>query len=374
MAKKNKKENKTVSDPIFMLPPYKVESVILAAAETIDWGLELFSIPALWKQTQGKGIKVAVLDTGIDFQHPDLAEAILDSKDFTKSRSGASDVQGHGTHVAGIIAARKDSRGVVGVSPMAQLLIGKVLGDNGSGSAESVTNGIRWAIEKKANIISMSLGTSVPDEGIHNAIKDAVKENIFVICAAGNSGPQLDTVDYPGAFPETIAVGAIDREKTVPRFSSRGQQVDIVAPGDNILSTYPPRNFATLSGTSMATPFVSGIVALMLSKHREYGGSTPVNTQEQLVEHLRKTAIDMGPLGFDPHYGFGLINPEELLRSQALKLLNLVAEEDLTETGLKKVQAFLGGAIKAAANGESYLEGSIRDIVGETRGGIKIRL
>ncbi len=302
-------------DPIFVLPPYKVEQVLITSAEIIDWGLEMFAIPNLWKQTKGQGIKVAVLDTGIVLRHPEFIGAIEEARDFTRSPSGPHDVEGHGTHVAGIIAARQNRGGVVGVAPLAKLLVGKVLGDNGYGTAQQLVRGIRWAIDQKADIISMSLGSPIPSPEIHEAIKAAIQAGIFVVCAAGNSGPDLDTVDYPGLYPETIAVGAIDRRRRVAKFSSRGQGVDIVAPGDQILSTYPPRGVAVLSGTSMATPFVSGVVALMLAKHRDFGGQTVVKTQADLIEHLRKTAIDAGAPGFDPYYGFGLINPEALLLS-----------------------------------------------------------
>lgn len=306
-------QNKQKGHPIFTLPPYKVKKVVLSVSETIDWGLDMFAIPSFWKQTKGKDIKIAVLDTGVAFHHPDIASAVEDVRDFTDSQAGPSDLQGHGTHVAGIIAARENSRGLVGVAPLAQLLIGKVLGDNGYGTDESVARGIRWAIDQRANVISMSLGSLSPSERIYEAIKAAIDEGIFVICAAGNEGPDLGTVSYPGAYDETVSVGSIDRNQRVPYYSSRGKEVDIVAPGDDILSTYPPNTFAVLSGTSMATPFVSGVVALMLAKHRDFGGKTPVRNQKDLIEHLSKTAIDAGPIGFDPHYGFGLINPKDLL-------------------------------------------------------------
>ncbi len=367
--------NRTVRDdePIFRLPPYRVEEVMVTASEAVDWGLRLFHIPDFWRQTQGEGVKVAVLDTGADFTHPDLQGSFFDAQDFTGSPYGPHDVQGHGTHVAGTIGARQDQRGVVGVAPKTKLLIGKVLGDNGAGSARSVADGILWAVEKKADIISMSLGSGSPSDTIHEAVKTAVAAGVFVICAAGNEGPRLDTVGYPGAFPETVAVGSIDRRKKVSRFSSRGSQVDVVAPGDQVLSTYPPRTYATLSGTSMATPFVSGVVALMVAKHREHGGGTPMDTQQQLLEHLRKTAIDAGPDGVDPSYGWGLINPQSLLMGDAARCLRLLAAEDLTENGWKKLEQFIGGQLEAPVSGETYLEGTLRDGHGEVRGGIRIR-
>ncbi|NCZ53939.1 MAG: subtilisin Carlsberg, partial [Verrucomicrobia bacterium] len=126
--------------------------------------------------------------------------------------------------------------------------------------------------------------------------------------------PDLDTVGYPAGFPEMVAVGSIDRQKKLSSFSSRGRQVDIVAPGDQITSCYPPRSYAVLSGTSMATPFVSGVVALMLAKHRKLGGKTPIETQQDLIEHLCRSSDDAGKAGFDPLYGCGIINPAKLIR------------------------------------------------------------
>lgn len=332
------------NEPIFTLPPYKVEQVFTTMAETIDWGIEIVGVPNLWRQTKGENVKVAVLDTGIAFEHPDLKDAILDAKDFTNSRSGPSDLQGHGSHCAGTIAARENSSGVIGAAPLCKLLVGKVLGDNGSGSSNAVASGIRWAVDKGADVISMSLGSSVSSPQIHEAVKDAVAAGVFIIAAAGNEGPSLDTVGYPGAYPETVAVGAISQNRKIASFSSRGNMVDIVAPGDKILSTYPPRGLATLSGTSMATPLVAGVVALMLSKHKSFGGVSPIKTQKDLMEHLRRTAIDLGPSGYDPSYGAGLINPEQLLMMNGIgdSLVALLLEQsDLTDAGKKKLNKFL---------------------------------
>jgi subtilisin family serine protease len=160
----------------------------------------------------------------------------------------------------------------------------------------------------------MSLGSPEPDEEIHQALLIAISKGIFVITAAGNEGPDLDTVGYPAGFPEMVAVGSIDRRKRLSQFSSRGRQVDVVAPGDEITSCYPPRSYATLSGTSMATPFISGVVALALAKHRKIGGKTPLRTQQDLIEHLCRTSADAGLAGFDPLYGCGIVNPLKLIQ------------------------------------------------------------
>ena len=174
-----------MSRPIHRLPPFKVDKVMLATAETIDWGLKLFGIPPLWKETQGEGIKVGVLDTGIALEHPDLQPAILEARDFTRSPSAAYDAQGHGTHVSGIIAARRNAHGIVGVAPESKIISAKVLNDEGVGTSQDIVAGIQWAVEKGADILSMSLGSSEPDEEIHQALLLAISKGIFVITAAG---------------------------------------------------------------------------------------------------------------------------------------------------------------------------------------------
>jgi subtilisin family serine protease len=296
----------------FRLPPYTVEATLTALAETIDWGLAAYGVPAQWKATRGENIRVAVLDTGIDARHPDLADAIDRARDFTASWHGSSDRQGHGTHVAGTIAARANEVGVIGVAPLCRLLIAKVLGDDSSGTSGSVAAGVDWAVDSGADILSMSLGSPQPATEIHAAIRRAVAKGKFVICAAGNDGRDR-SVGYPARWEETVAVGAVNRTGSVARFSSRGPEVDICAPGQDVLSTFPGGRYAKLSGTSMATPFVAGVVALMLAKHRARGGATPVNNHSQLVEHLKRTARDAGPAGHDPAYGYGLIDPASVV-------------------------------------------------------------
>ena len=242
---------------------------------------------------------------------------MLAARDFSGSSTGYRDQAGHGTHVAGVIAARQDDQGVVGICPgLADsgggLLVGKVLGDDGAGTDAAVAMGIDWAASQGAQLISMSLGSPSPSESLHAAIRNAVHAGIFVICAAGNNGAD-NSVDYPGRWIETIAVAAVDRHGRVASFSSRGPEVDIAAPGQDILSTFPGNRHAKLSGTSMATPFVTGVVALMLAKHREPGSVTPIQNVSDLREHLARTATDAGSPGKDPAYGYGLINPASML-------------------------------------------------------------
>lgn len=295
------------------LPPYRVQLVTQALAEVVDWGLSAYRIPSHWKDTRGQGVRVAVLDTGLDTDHPDLAGAIDDARDFTGSRAGVEDRVGHGTHVVGTIGARRNEQGVIGVAPECRLLVAKVLGDDGAGASEWVAAGIDWACEEGADILSLSLGSPRPDATLRDAVARAAARGKFLICAAGNTG-RPNSVDYPARWPDTVAVGAVDRDGRLASFSSQGDEVDLCAPGADVLSTYRDGGYAKLSGTSMAAPFVTGVTALLLSKHRSQGGATLVATREQLVEHLLRTATDAGPTGKDPQYGYGLINPDGALR------------------------------------------------------------
>ena len=234
--------------PVFKIPPFQVEKLILSMSEVVGWGLQMFNIPQTWTSTEGEGVVIGVADNGISLGHPDLRDNIKDAKDFTKSPSGPSDTSGHGTHIAGIIAASRNNDGMVGVAPKAKIVSAKVLGDDGTGTNMSVANGIRWLVDQKVHIINMSLGSPSPDPNIRAAVKYALDHGVFLLAAAGNSGPSLDSVMYPARWPEVIAVGSIDRNKSISRFSSRGDRVDICAPGESIFSCYPPSSYAKLSG------------------------------------------------------------------------------------------------------------------------------
>lgn len=302
-------------EPIYRLPPFRIEATFTpqTLAETIDWGLAMLNVPSHWQRTAGRGVRVAVLDTGIDADHPDLAAAIDDLYDFTRSRSGTADANGHGTHTAGIVAARKNGGGVVGVAPECRLIVGKVLGDDGSGSSSGVAAGVDWACDQGADVINLSLGSPDSDPRLHAAIQRATAKGKFVIAAAGNAG-RANSVGYPARWNETVAIAAVDRHGRLAGFSSQGPEVDLAAPGQDVLSTFLRGGYAKLSGTSMAAPFVAGVVALLVSLHRNAADAkTPLRTIDELREHLLRTARDAGPVGHDPGYGWGLVNPDSLL-------------------------------------------------------------
>jgi len=313
-------------EPIFRLPHFTMERVVKALSETYDWSLQFLGIPEAWKLAKGAGVTVAILDTGCDLNHPDLQGAIADYARFAPS--GFPDVEdrvGHGTWCAGMIGARANGVGVCGVAPDCKLLIGKVLGDDGSGSEQSIAAGVSWAMSKGADIISLSLGGPMMSNSTRAKFQSFVRQpEHFAFGAAGNDGNKTD-VDFPAKWPELICVGAVDKAGNPTDFSNGGPRVDIWAPGYQMLSTIPG-GYGRMSGTSMATPEAAAIGALALSKHRAHGGNSDLQTTEQMRDHLKKTAkhgvigpadllnaIDVSPAvppvvpgvpGIDPNAGF----------------------------------------------------------------------
>ena len=275
--------------------------------ERINWAGSILGIPDVWSVTQGEGTKVAILDTGIDTDHPDLANAIIDTKDFTND--GIEDANGHGTHCAGIVGARLNGVGFVGVAPKSDLLIGKVLDNNGSGAYSWITDGIYWAVDSGANIISMSLGGPGSDPDMYQAIQYALFYGVHVICAAGNEGSlYTNSIGYPGRYGGVITVASHDYNGNPSGFSSKGGEVDLMAPGSDIWSTYKDGGYAELSGTSMATPFVAGLAALIVAKHtKSNSNNTPLDNNEDLRNHLLRMATHPGY--HDNQSGYGPLQP-----------------------------------------------------------------
>lgn len=298
------------ADDLWRLPPYETNmlGVVMAKSEVQDWGIVLAHIPNAWKKTRGKGIRIGICDTGKPV-HEDLDGAIVAAKDFTGSASGVVDRQGHSTHVCAIIGARQNDKGVVGVGPEDELVAAKVLGDDGSGSSQSVSNGVSWCVDQGCDVINLSLGSSQPDPVIRKAIQYARSKGVFVVAAGGNSGPGENTVDYPGQWPEVIAVGAINKLLELAKFSSRGPQIDVAAPGQDILSAYLNNTYAKLSGTSMAAPFVAGCVGLILAYHKQ-NGTQPPKTVDDMIAALTQGSTDAGPPGKDPWFGNGIVDVE----------------------------------------------------------------
>ena len=274
--------------------------------EFADWGIWLTRLPDIWSDTQGEGVRVAVLDTGVDPDHPDLQDGIDAAEDFTGD--GIEDANGHGTHCAGIVGARLNGVGLVGAAPRCRLLIGKVLDNQGRGSYRQIAAGIDWAVNQRADIVSLSLGGPESSDLLFRAVHRALSKGVFIVCAAGNEGSVFrNSIGYPGRYGSVITVAAHDRNGNASGFSSRGGEVDFMAPGEDIWSTYRDGTYAKLSGTSMATPFAAGVSALIVAKHKAQGGNTPVENVEDLRNHLLRMSAHPGH--HDNERGYGPLLP-----------------------------------------------------------------
>ncbi|MBI4385577.1 S8 family peptidase [Candidatus Parcubacteria bacterium] len=278
-------------------------------AQTLPWGIDRVDAELVWPTgNTANPIKVGIIDTGISLAHPDLSANIKGGYNAIRPWKNADDDNGHGSHVAGIVAAVNDSTGVVGAAHQADLYAIKVLNASGSGYLSDVIEGIDWAILQKLQVINMSLGTSSNVASLHEAVVRARQAGLVEVAAAGNNG---GAVIYPAAYPEVIAVGATDQQNAVASWSSRGPELDLAAPGVNIYSTYKGKSYTTLSGTSMASPHVAGAAALLLN--------TPIDTKsdgngngqwdpDEIQTKLQQTATDLGAAGNDTVSGWGLAN------------------------------------------------------------------
>jgi subtilisin family serine protease len=291
--------------------PLEVASTATDPMRPQQWGLDVVPVEPLWTCGSGSGVDIAILDTGVDGGHPEFTGRITSGASLldgaTVPGAGLVDTHGHGTHVAGIAAAgASDGVGIAGAAPSATIVPVKVLGANGAGSSDDVARGIRWAADNGADVLNLSLSSPSPSVAMTEAIDYAVGLGSVVVVAAGNGGTSGVT-RYPAADDNTIAVGAIDPQGWVAGLSSRGSWVDVAAPGIGILSSIPggpgiPSGWAMKSGTSMASPYVSGVVASMRS-------SRGALNQQQVLAALTGTAIDRGALGFDYEYGYGVVDP-----------------------------------------------------------------
>ncbi len=278
-----------------------LKNLLTNKEDYIPSGISMMNAPFMWNQNiTGKDVKIAVIDTGCDLTHKDLEKNIIGGRNFTsednKNINIYKDYNGHGTHVCGIIAANKNNQGIVGVAPDAKLIILKALDKNGAGTLQGVIDAINYAVSLKVDIISMSLGTSTDVNQLHQAIIKAVSSNILMVCAAGNEGDNnfiTDEYSYPGAYNEVISVGAIDFNKIAARFTDSNREVDLVAPGVDIVSTYLNNSYAILSGTSMAAPYVTGALAILIEwSTKEFGRRlTEAELYSQLIKNTETLSM-----------------------------------------------------------------------------------
>lgn len=257
------------------------------AGQVVGWEISNFDIQSYWKYSTGSNIVVGVLDTGCDINHEDIKPNILPGYNAIDDNSNCEDDNGHGTHVAGTIAATNNSLGMVGVAPDVKIIPIKVLNKKGTGDALAISKGILWATKNGCDIITMSLASDGHSNLIDSAIDYAIKNGVVVVCAAGNSG-QNHPIMYPANLDTTIAVGSIGRSLSISSFSCTGPELNFFSPGENIFSCAPNNSYTIMSGTSMATPFAVGCIAITLSNIKNYKDYTE---KSKLLSILNKNTI-----------------------------------------------------------------------------------
>ncbi len=262
-----------------------------------QWALNQIRMPQLWQITTGSPeILVAVLDTGIDQSHADLEGKVLAEANFTGSPT-PGDIHGHGTHVAGIIAASSDNGiGIAGVAPQCRLLNVKVADDRGQCQATALAEGIVWAVDNGANIINISIGLKEPCQELAEAIDYAWNKGAVIIAAAGNEGN--DAPIYPAYYENTLAVAAIKENNTFAPLSNRGEWVDVAAPGFNIYSTLPDDSYDYKTGTSFAAPYVSGLAALLFNMVTDTNGDGWLNDEVRAAIEAGCQEIGLNGVGY----------------------------------------------------------------------------
>jgi len=285
------------------LKPYKIRP-FKKQHQKLSSSIDIIKARNVWEQTnKGQGVVVAIIDTGVDTTHPDLTDKIIGGYNFTSEDRGNTEIftdyNGHGTHVAGIIAAENYEMGVVGVAPNCRLLILKILNRFGEGSYNGLISALqyikRWQGQdgEKVQVVNLSLGGPTHKDELYAAIKELHTLGIVIVAAAGNEGDGLSTTDeisFPGFYKETLSIGSVNQQLTPSIFSDSHLNIDFVAPGEGILSTHLNSEYVELNGTSMATPHVSGASALVLKLIKP---CTPSLIPAQIKYYFTKHALKL---------------------------------------------------------------------------------
>jgi subtilisin family serine protease len=288
-------------------------TVSALAAETLgseQWGLTAVGAEAAWPITRGAGVVVAVVDTGADPSHPDLAGRLLPEIDLVGD-GATGDPMGHGTHVSGIIAAALDGKGIAGLANEVQVLPVRALDADGSGDVYTVTDGINRAVAAGASVVNLSLGAQSANSVLRLAVADAHNRGVSVVAAVGNSYTQGNATEYPAGFANVIGVSSVATSGRSSSFANSGGHVDISAPGEDILSTVPGGLWEPWNGTSMATPFVSAAAALVRAANPSFGPA-------QVAATLTSTAADdSSGNGRDSYFGSGILRADRAVAKAA---------------------------------------------------------
>ncbi|MEI2400498.1 MULTISPECIES: S8 family peptidase [Paenibacillus] len=275
---------------------------------TYQWNLPAIETELGWNLSKGsKEVVVAVVDTGVQADHPDLQGQLLAGYNAITNGGAPDDDVGHGTHVSGIIGAlTNNEEGVAGISWYNKILPVKALDNSGAGTTYSVAEGIIWAADHGAKVINLSLGNYADSQFLHDAIKYAYDRDVVIVSASGNDNTERP--GYPAAYEEVIAVAATNSTGGRASFSNYGDYIDVAAPGESIASTYPDNQYAALSGTSMASPHVAALAGLVRSLNPEL-------TNKEVTELLTSNAVDLGDAGHDKYYGWGQVDIYKTLQA-----------------------------------------------------------
>ncbi len=271
-----------------------------------QWHLDFLDITKAHKITRGEGITVAVLDSGVDYRHPDLQGALIPGRNYSEGRrDGWEDATGHGTAMASLIAGRGHGhqRGILGIAPAATILPIRVNGTEGLSSPRALEQGITWAADHGADIASISL-TDVENPMVRQAVEYAQSKGTVIIAGAGNTANGDREVTWPARYPGVIAVSGTDQEGSFTESSVHGPEVAMSAPADAMVTAGSGRvgRYSVRNGTSNATAIVAGVAALVKARHPDLDAAN-------LINRLIMTADDRGSAGRDPRYGFGIVNP-----------------------------------------------------------------
>jgi subtilisin len=287
---------------------FEASPTVPSAEETASWGVaRIGAAVAHARGITGASVKVAVLDTGVDYTHPELSPRFRGGYNFMDDTADPLDdaFDSHGTQVSGIIAASLDGNGMVGVAPGVSLYGVKVLDGGGFGDLSTILAGIDWAIANRMDVVNMSFGTIMESQALEDACNAAANAGIVLVAATGYD--RSDPVSYPAAYASVIGVSATDESDVATTFSPAGPGVTVVAPGVSILSTEIGGGYVALSGTSQAAPHVAGLAALILSS-----GISDANgdgrRSDEVRERIQRTARDLGAAGRDDQYGYKLVD------------------------------------------------------------------
>ncbi len=287
-----------------------------------QWGLATINAPSAWRCGFGgsRDVVVAVVDTGVDLDHPEFQDKLVPGRDFANGDNQPDDDNGHGTHVAGVVGATADNgEGVAGVAWDASIMPLKTLRADGSGFVSWSTNAVIWAADNGADVINLSLGSIWQLQSFQDAVNYAHNKGVLVVASAGNCGDSSfeqngceyqDQPTYPGAYANVMAVASTNVADGQSSFSTQGSYVDVAAPGSAVLSSLKDADYGYLSGTSQAAPHVAGLAALVKAANPDY-------TPDQIANAVQSTAVDLGASGWDAQYGYGRIDAAAALEGTA---------------------------------------------------------